>query len=115
MIDAYQLMLELPEEKIAGRIYNVGYENHTVRQLAELVRNVVGREKVEMVTLPSADNRSYHISSEKIARELGFRPKLTVSDAARDLAVAFANGLLPNSMTDSRYINIRRMQEIKLR
>jgi nucleoside-diphosphate-sugar epimerase len=115
MVDAYLLMLGLPHEKIAGRIYNVGYENHTVRQLAELVRNVVGPEKVEMVTVPADDNRSYHVSSEKIARELGFRPRFTIEDAVRDLKQAFAGGRLPNSMTDSRYFNIKRMQELKFK
>ena len=114
MVDAYLLLLELPDELIAGRIYNAGYQNHTVRQLAEMVRDVVGPEQVVLVTEPTDDNRSYHISSEKIARELGFHPRFTIEDAVQDLVKAFAEGRLPNSMTDSRYFNIKRMQELNL-
>lgn len=114
MVDVYLMLLELPDERIAGQIYNAGYENHTVRELAEIVRKVVGPDKVELVTVPTDDHRSYHISSEKIARELGFRPRHTIEEAVRDLVRAFADGLLPNSMTDSRYFNIKRMQELNL-
>lgn len=115
MVEAYLLMLALPDEQIAGRIYNVGYENHTVRQLAELVRDVVGADRVKMVAVPTDDNRSYHVSSEKIARELGFHPRFTIEDAVRDLAQALADGRLPNSLTDPRYFNIKRMQELDLK
>jgi len=115
MVDLYLLLLELPDDKIAGRVFNAGYQNHTVRQLAEIVRNIIGPDHVELVTMPSDDNRSYHISSDKIARELGFRPRHTIENAVRDLAQAFAEGRLPNSMQDSRYYNIRLMQELNLR
>lgn len=114
MADVYLLLLELPGEQIAGRIYNAGYENHTVRQLAEMVRDVVGPGAVKLVAVPTDDNRSYHISSKKIARELGFSPQHTIEEAVRDLVKAFADRRLPNSMTDPRYFNIKRMQELNL-
>jgi nucleoside-diphosphate-sugar epimerase len=113
MADAYLLMLALPSEKIAGKIYNVGDENHTVKELGDIVRAVVG-EHVQIVTVPTNDNRSYHISSEKIAKELGFRTSHTIADAVRELAAALKDGRLPNSMTDPRYFNIKRMQETTL-
>jgi dTDP-D-glucose 4,6-dehydratase len=69
---------------------------------------------VTLETVPTNDPRSYHISSEKIARELGFRTKHTIDQAVRDLLEAFKEGLLPNPMTDSRYYNIKRMQEVHL-
>src|SRR5262245_37877477 len=67
MADVYVRMLETPDAQISGKIFNAGYENHTVSQLAEMIRNVVGRT-TEIVTTPTNDNRSYHISSEKIRR-----------------------------------------------
>ena len=77
--DLYLLLLELPDAMIAGRTYNAGYQNHTVAEIAEIVRSVVTREvpsraNVDIVTTPSDDLRSYHISSERIRRELGFVP-----------------------------------------
>ena len=70
--DLYVQLLELPDEMVADKIFNVGYENHQVSEIAEMVRKVVGKEGVEITTTPTDDNRSYHISSEKIRRELGF-------------------------------------------
>ena len=81
--------------------------------LAETVRSVVG-EDVRLVTVPTEDNRSYHISSEKIKRHLGFVAKRTIRDAVTDLLSAFERGLLPNSLSDERYFNIKRMQTINL-
>ncbi len=61
---------------------------------------------------PTQDQRSYRISSDRIADAIGLRPKFTINDAVVDLQRAFANGQLPNSLTDSKYFNIRRMNEI---
>ena len=113
MADLYVCSLEWPDEAIDGKVYNVGYQNHKVRELAEIVRGVVGDE-VEIVTTPTDDNRSYHVSSEKIRRELGFVPARTVEDAVEDLVSAFHGGQIPNPMDDDRYYNIRRMQHLNL-
>lgn len=115
MVRAYELMLELPPEMIAGKTYNVGYENHTVSEIAEIVRNVVDSEGVELETVPTDDDRSYHISSQRIAEELGFTSEHTIEEAVRDLVSAFESGLLPDSMNDSKYFNIKRMQELDLK
>jgi nucleoside-diphosphate-sugar epimerase len=119
IVDLYVQLLREPEERIAGKVFNAGYQNHSIAEIAGIVRSVVqkevpGRESVEIVTAKSDDIRSYHISSEKICRELGFVPKRTVEDAVSDLCRAFAAGKLPDSMTDSRYFNVRRMKEINL-
>jgi dTDP-D-glucose 4,6-dehydratase len=53
---------------------------------------------------------SYHINADKIFRVLGYRPKRTIEDAVRDLCRAFKAGLLPNSLTDERYFNVRTMK-----
>ena len=111
--DLYCLLLKLPKEKIAGNIFNAGYENQTVSELGNIVQSVVG-EDVKLVTSLSDDNRSYHISSEKIARELKFIPQHTIREAVEDLKQAFDHGKFPNSLTDERYFNIKRMQSINL-
>lgn len=113
--DLYVRLLELPDEMIAGKIFNAGYENHQVSEIAEIVRQVVGKEGVDIVTTPSDDNRSYHISSEKIQRELGFKPKHTIEDAVKDLCDAFKAGKIPNPMDDIRYYNLKTMLARKLK
>jgi len=114
MTDLYLFLLEQPPEKIQKKIYNVGYENFKVKELAEKVKNTLGG-KIDIVYTPTNDNRSYHVSSAKIKKELGFAPKFTIEDAILDLLAAFKAGKIPDSMTDIRYYNIKTMQQLKLR
>lgn len=113
MAALYVQALEWPDEKIDGQIYNAGHENYRVAELAKIVRRVVGRG-MRIVTTPSEDQRSYHISSEKIKRELNFIPRSTVEDAVSDIVAAFRAGKIPHSMTDIRYYNIKTMQHLQL-
>ena len=114
MVEIYVVLLNAPKEKIAGEIFNGGYENYSVLQLAEAVRDVIG-EDVVLKTTPTDDNRSYHVSSKKIADVLGFTASHTIKDAVSDIKNAFEKGLLPNSLEDELYFNIKRMQSINLK
>jgi len=114
MAQLYLNSLQWTDEAIDGKIFNVGYENYTVTEIAEMTREVVG-ESVQIVTTPTNDTRSYHISSEKIKQELGFVPSHTVENAIQDLASAFKANQLPNSLTDSRYYNVKVMKEINFK
>lgn len=113
MTDLYLKSLKWPDEQIDGRIYNAGYYNFKVQEIADMVRGVVGTD-VNVVTTPTDDNRSYHISSEAIRRDLGFTPQRSIEDAARDLVSAFKAGLVPDPMGSDRYYNIKRMQRLNL-
>ncbi len=113
MTDLYCYLLTLPSEKIAGKIFNAGYENHTVSQIAEMVKHAVGNH-VKIITTPTDDHRSYHISSEKIKKELGFEPKHTIEEASVDLKREFEAGHIPESLTSPRYFNVKLMQLIHL-
>ena len=114
MVDAYRLMLSLSDKDVAGEIFNVGDENKTVAQLAELARSVVQRlaperGPVELTVTPTDDNRSYKISSDKIFRKVGFKTKRTITQAAESLVEAFKAGKVTD-LQDPRYHNIRTMQ-----
>ncbi|WP_439629701.1 NAD-dependent epimerase/dehydratase family protein [Gemmata sp.] len=108
MTDLYVQSLRWPAAKIDRKIYNAGWQNLSINAIAELVRSEVG-EDVKIVTSPTNDLRSYHVSSEKIRRELGWTPRYTVPDAVRELVAAFQAGRVPNSLTDPRYFNIKTM------
>jgi nucleoside-diphosphate-sugar epimerase len=117
MADVYELMIEAPDDKIAGQIFNAGYQNQSIAKIAETVRDVVEEEfpdkkPIRIVTSESNDPRSYHINSDKIRRILGYSPKHTVEDAVRDLCEAFKEGKLPNSFDDTRYFNVRTMKQL---
>ena len=111
MVDAYLHVLQQPEENVRGEIFNVGYHNHTVSEIGKIVAKVVGGCEVEVV--PTNDNRSYHVSSRKIAEKLHFVPLRSLEDAVQGLIDAFQAGKLPNSLTDKRYFNIQTMKELK--
>jgi len=113
MAEAYLVLLNAPKEKIAGKTFNAGYENQPVRELAETVKRVVG-EDVKLIATPTDDNRSYHISSRKMKEELGFEATHTIREAVEDLCSAFDKGLLPDSLENEKYFNVRRMQNLEL-
>ena len=115
--DVVQLLLAAPTEKISNKIYNVGYQNKSIMDIAQIVKSVVEEIYPEQGELPievteSDDPRSYHINSDKIARELGFVPKHTIEEAVRGLCEAFKDGRLPDSFDDDKYFNVRTMKRI---
>lgn len=114
MTDLYVQCLGLPDRQIDGKVFNAGYENRSVMDIAEMVRDAVG-SSVGIGVESTDDLRSYHISSSLIERELGFRPRHTIPLAIDTLTSAFADGRVPNSMDDPRYYNIRTMQEAQLK
>ncbi len=113
MTDLYCMVLELPHDKIHGKIFNAGYENFKVKEIAGMVKNVVG--EVDIKTETTDDNRSYHISSEYIKNEIGFVPKHSIEDAVQDLKAAFEAGKIQNSFDNEKYFNVKLMQNIHLK
>ncbi len=113
--DLYVQTLQFPKEKIAGKIYNVGYQNYSVDEIADIVKKAVGNDQVDIEHVPTDDNRSYKISSRKILTELGFAPRHSIEEACSDLKRAFADGKIPAPMEDNRYYNIRMMQALELK
>ncbi|MGK5094542.1 SDR family oxidoreductase [Deltaproteobacteria bacterium TL4] len=113
--DTVELLLTVPTEKIQNEIFNVGYQNMSIKDIALVVKRVVQEEfpekgEIGIVTTPSDDNRSYHINSDKIKRVLGYTPQYSVEDAVRELCKSFKEGLLPNSFDDDKYFNVRRLK-----
>jgi len=117
--DLYCMLMEITDQKIAGKTFNAGYQNHTVLDLAKTVQKVVAESgvkngSIELEITKTDDERSYHISSDLIKRELGYIAKHTIEDAVRDLVEVFQAGKLPNAMTDPRYYNLKTMQGLDL-
>ena len=114
MVDSYFVVLNANYKKINGEIFNVGFKNQTVNELANNVKDVIGND-IEIVKSDSDDNRSYHVSCKKISEILGFNTKLTIKDAVMDLKEAFEKKLIINSFEDEKYFNIKRMKSINLK
>jgi len=112
MTDLYVLLVELPREKIQRKVFNAGYENYTVREIAEMVRDIVD-PGIPIEITPTSDIRSYHVSCRKIRDELGFEARHSIQEAVLDVKSAFEDGRIPNPMSDARYYNIKTLQALK--
>jgi nucleoside-diphosphate-sugar epimerase len=99
--DLYLFLLDHPE---AVGIFNAGFENLTIRAIAEMA---VQKANAKIKVLPSNDPRSYRVNSDRLI-SVGFRPKKTVSDAIDEICSAYKAGLLKD---DERWHNLKWMQK----
>lgn len=107
--DYYVELLKLSSDKVAGKTYNAGYENHSIMQIAEMVRDIIGPE-VKIEVTATNDNRSYRVSSEKIKKELGLYPKKTIRDAVLDIKEAGKKGKI--DWDNLNFYNVKKMKQL---
>ena len=106
MVRAYISLIEADEKLVSGQIFNAGFENQTVNELALLVKKVIG-DNVKIKKIKSNDDRSYHISSKKIEKILGFKTEKTIEDAVIELKNAFVTKKLNDTLSNEFYFNIK--------
>jgi nucleoside-diphosphate-sugar epimerase len=99
--DAYLFFLDHPQHT---GVYNVGFENLSILQIAELVVSQIG---AEIVLTETQDIRSYRVNSDRLLA-LGFRPRRTVGDAISEIAAAYRSGALKD---EDRWHNLKWMQQ----
>lgn len=115
MCDAYLSILNADNDLIAGETFNVGFENYSVNQLANIVIRNMKKYDVVIEKNETDDKRSYHISSKKILQKLSFMPKKNIDQAVKDLIKAFDKNLFSDSMKNEMYFNVKRMININFR
>lgn len=111
MCRAYEAVLNAKESLINNQIFNVSCENKKIIELAQMVKKNVESffniSDIEIeVKSETVDKRSYHVNSDKIKNVLGFETEFSIDDAIISLCQAFQDGKLPNSLSDSKYINV---------
>lgn len=114
MVDSYLAVINAKDEKVNGQIFNVGYKNQSVNELANDVKEIIG-DDIKIINTKSDDNRSYHVSSQKIKEVLGFETRYTVKNAVSDLKDAFEKKLLINTFENELFFNIKRMNNLNLK
>ena len=114
MCRAYLKILESNEQDIKGEIFNVGYENNSVNDLAKIVSENI-QKNVLIKNVPTDDNRSYHISSKKILNNIGFQNKFDIKDAVCEIRDAFKKNLFKDPLNNEIYFNIKRMKSLNLK
>ncbi len=98
--DLYLFLLDHPEHT---GVYNAGFENITILDIA---RKVLEHVPAELVITPSNDPRSYRVNSDRLLAT-GFRPKRTVEDAIKEMVGLYRQGALKD---DDRWYNLRWME-----
>lgn len=110
--NCYMKLIEADSDKINGEVFNIGTENHKVMELAIMIKDIIG-DDVEINRKDVIDQRSYHLSAEKIRKTLGFVNKKTVKDAVIDLENAFEEDKIPN-WKDIKYYNVKKIKTLGL-
>jgi nucleoside-diphosphate-sugar epimerase len=98
--DLYLFLIEHPE--ITG-VYNAGFENLSIRRIAEMACE---KAQAKITVLPSNDPRSYRVNSDKLLAT-GFRPKKTVENAIDEICAAYRAGRLRD---EDRFHTLQWMQ-----
>jgi nucleoside-diphosphate-sugar epimerase len=112
MVRAYELFLTAPHNLIHGVPFNIGFENHPVERIAEIVKDTLGAAGIELAYEATDDIRSYQVNSDRVRNILGFTPQHTIEEAVTSIAKAYRNGDIKNPMTNPLYYNIKRMQQV---
>jgi len=97
--DLYIFLLNNPQ---CVGVFNAGFENISILDIAKMVAGQVG---AEIEIKPSNDPRSYRVNSDKLLAT-GFRPKKTVEDAIKELVGLYGQGVLKS---EDRFHNLKWM------
>lgn len=103
------LGLNAPDEKVRGQVYNLGSDdgNYTKDQIVSLIIKRLPETIVQYKNLTfGGDVCDLSASFEKIKRELGFNPTLTVEDGVREVVNTLRLGLIREPQHE-RYRNAR--------
>jgi nucleoside-diphosphate-sugar epimerase len=113
---AFLAVIEAPRETVHLKAYNVGTdENYRIREVAEIVADVVPDSKVTFSPTASPDTRNYRVDCSFIRRELpAFQPQWTVRRGVEELFAAYEQiGLTAEELESSRYQRIKHVRELQ--
>ena len=102
MVDLYVWMIEHPEHT---GIWNAGFENHSLAEIAEIVASWTN---AAVLRTEQTDKRSYKVDSTKLALA-GFIPQKHVQDAIQEIIIAYRKNQL---IDDPRWYNLGHMQHL---
>ena len=114
--NAFITVLESDQDVVNGQIFNVGSndQNFQIFELAKLVAESVGMPFI-YEWYGSPDKRSYRVNFDKIRKVLGFRPRYTPREGAREVFEALKNGKIdpndPRTITVKWYKHLLEMQK----
>lgn len=113
---AYIAAMEAPREVVHNKAFNVGTttENYQIRELAEIVRDVVPNCRIEYAPDAGPDKRCYRVDCNRIARTLhGFKPQWTARRGVEELYDAYRSvGLSLEEFEGERFKRIAHIKKL---
>ena len=113
---AFAQVLVAPRDVVHNQAFNVGRvgENYRVRDVANLVADVVPGCSVSFADGAAADIRDYRVDFSKIERELpGYRPQWTVRRGIEQLWAAYSDGGMTSALFEGpKYFRIRTVKHL---
>jgi nucleoside-diphosphate-sugar epimerase len=117
IVAAILAVLDAPQEAVHNETFNVGHtdENYRIRELADLVAEIVPGCHVEYAPDGGPDKRCYRVNCDKIHRVLkGFRLQWTARKGAQELYDAYRTiGLTAEDLKHGRYVRISQIQRLQ--
>ena len=116
--DAFLAALEAPRDLVHNRAFNVGrtQENYQIRQIADMVKEIVPGSRVTYAEDGGPDPRCYRVNCDEIAWTLpAFRPRWTVREGVKQLYEAYKNHTLTFDAfagENSQYLRIKHLQRL---
>jgi nucleoside-diphosphate-sugar epimerase len=114
---AFVAVLEAPREIVHNEAFNVGItsENYRVRDVADMVAEVIPSSKVTYAGDASPDARNYRVDCEKIRSRLpAFQPQWTVRKGIEQVYEALCHyGTSAEEFLSSQFIRLKRIRELQ--
>ncbi len=117
IVAAILAVLDAPREAVHNETFNVGHtdENYRIRELADMVAEIVPGCHVEYAPDGGPDKRCYRVNCDKIHRVLkGFQLQWTARKGAQELYDAYRTiGLTADDLKHGRYVRISQIQRLQ--
>lgn len=114
---AFLTIARAPRERVHNEAFNIGRndENYRVRELADMVRELVPGSKIRYAEGGGPDLRCYRVDCSKVRRAIPeFEPRWSVRKGIQELLDAYRkHGLTVEEFLSSRYLRIKRVMELK--
>jgi nucleoside-diphosphate-sugar epimerase len=118
IVRLYKKLCKMSLGKHNGQIFNAGFENYSINQIALKVKTIVKKitkKNIQIRKEASDDLRSYNVNSDKIKKILKFKPQKTINNAIKEIVVEFEKGRLKDSFSNLNYFNVKKLKKTNLK
>ena len=115
MSNAFVQVLRAETEKVNGQIFNVGTndDNYKVKEIAQLVEEIVPNSKIEYATNADKDSRSYKVNFDKIREQIGYKTKWKLKGGIRNIYEELKKrGLEEKDFNDEKFYRVKYLKSL---